>query len=160
MKVLDRYLPRFSQIVFFVQMPHMDIEEKVAELKGSALTEADKEELAERVEHAKKWLKDYSPERYVFEIQEELPESASSLSDGQKKFLGALGKALGEKDWSAEELHGKVHELKTESGLEPKEVFGSLYISILGKDSGPKAGWFLEALDKEFLVKRFEEASQ
>ena len=159
LKEMNRYLPRFSQIVFFVQMPHMDIEEKVAELKGSALTAEDKTEIAIRVEHAKKWLKDYSPERYVFEVQEELPELAESLSDGQKKFLGSLGKTLEEKDWSAEELHAKVHELKEEAGLPPKEVFGALYISILGKDSGPKAGWFLEALDKDFLIKRFKEAS-
>jgi len=39
-----------------------------------------------------------------------------------------------------------------------KEFFGAIYISILGKDSGPKAGWFLSVLPKEFLLKRLKKA--
>ena len=159
LKKLNRFLPRFNHISFFVQMPHLNIEERVAEMKESALNKADKEELDLRSEHAKKWLGDFSPERYVFTVNEEVPEAAASLSAEQKKFLGDLAAALEEKDWKGEELHSKMHELKEASGLPPKEVFGSLYVSLLGKDSGPQAGWFLEALDKEFLIKRFKEIS-
>jgi lysyl-tRNA synthetase, class I len=156
---LKRFLPRFNQISFFVQMPHLDVEAKVAELKGDALTKADKDELKLRIEHARKWLGEFSPERYVFTVQEEMPPLAGELSTEQKKFLGDLAEALKGEDFSGEELHSKIHELKEASGIPPKEVFGAIYVSLLGKDSGPQAGWFLEALDKKFLVKRFEEIS-
>lgn len=160
LKGMNRFLPRFNQISFFVQMPHLDIEAKAAEMKGSALTKADKEELALRVEHAKKWLGDYSPEKYVFTVQEEVPAAAAELSAEQKKFLGELAGVLDGGDFSGEELHSKIHELKEASGIPPKEIFGAIYVSLLGKDSGPQAGWFLEALEKEFLVKRFGEISK
>ena len=44
--------------------------------------------------------------------------------------------------------------------VEPKEFFSAFYLSLLGKDSGPKLGWFLSVLDKEFLEKRLEEVSK
>ena len=43
--------------------------------------------------------------------------------------------------------------------MDPKDLFKAIYISILGQSSGPRAGWFLSSFEKEFLVKRFEEAS-
>jgi len=33
-------------------------------------------------------------------------------------------------------------------------------MALLGKESGPQAGWFLEALDKNFLIERFGEISK
>jgi lysyl-tRNA synthetase, class I len=56
-----------------------------------------------------------------------------------------------------QELHTKLHDIKKESGIAPKELFSAIYISFLGKDSGPKAGWFLSVLDKDFLERRLEE---
>src|SRR3989338_6283589 len=32
-----------------------------------------------------------------------------------------------------------------------------IYMALLGKDSGPQAGWFLEAVDRRFLIDRFLE---
>lgn len=43
--------------------------------------------------------------------------------------------------------------------IDPRDLFKAIYISILGQISGPRAGWFLSSFEKEFLVKRFEEAS-
>lgn len=43
--------------------------------------------------------------------------------------------------------------------IDPRDLFKAIYISILGQSSGPRAGWFLSSFEKEFLVKRFEEAS-
>jgi lysyl-tRNA synthetase class 1 len=42
-------------------------------------------------------------------------------------------------------------------GISPKDAFSAIYLSILGKDSGPQAGWLLASLDKEFVVKRLKE---
>jgi lysyl-tRNA synthetase class 1 len=43
--------------------------------------------------------------------------------------------------------------------IDHRDLFKAIYISILGQSSGPRAGWFLSSFEKEFLVKRFEEAS-
>jgi len=134
--------------------------EEVAKLKGSSLTDADRAEVDLRKHYASLWLKDFAPDSYRFTVQETVPEGASALSESQKKFLGSIATALAEKDWTGVELHGKIHELKEASGMPPKEAFGALYMALLGKESGPQAGWFLEALDKNFLIERFGEISK
>lgn len=154
-----RYMPRFSQIAFMVQMPHLDIEKEVREMKGGDLTQEDKDELQTRVQYAAFWLETYAPEKFKFEIQETLPPV--TLSEVQKKALAALHTFLTENEHiDGQIMHTKLHEIKTELNLEPKEFFGALYGIILNKESGPKAGWFLSVLDREFLIKRLEEATQ
>ncbi|MDW7733471.1 MAG: lysine--tRNA ligase, partial [Methanolobus sp.] len=44
--------------------------------------------------------------------------------------------------------------------VEPKDLFKAIYTSVLGQQSGPKAGWFLSSMEKDFLVKRFREAAE
>ena len=140
-----------------LQIPHLHVDEEVKRLKGSALTAADNGEVEARIELAKKWLSDYAPEHAKFEIQKKIPAAVRSLSGGQRKFLSDVADVMNSKDWQGEELHSALHELRKKSTLEPKDAFGALYIALLGKDSGPQAGWFLEALDKEFVTSRFRE---
>src|SRR6185295_2400197 len=47
----DVFMPRFSQIAFITQMPHLNIEKEAERIKGSPLTEADMLELGERAEY-------------------------------------------------------------------------------------------------------------
>lgn len=155
------YLPRFSQVAFIVQMPHLDVEKEVEKLKGSVLTEADRVELDERVAYAKLWLKEYAPEKFVFELQKTLPEVAKDLSGAQKKALGELLRYIEVSPQipSGEELHKKLHEIKEGQGIAPAELFKSIYLAFLGKTHGPQAGWFLSALERDFVLKRLKEAS-
>jgi lysyl-tRNA synthetase, class I len=161
LSLLDRHLPRFSLISFLVQMPHLDVEKKIEELKGGPLNEADKAELQLRIEYAKKWLETCGPEKYIFKIQETVHAACSDLSDGQKTFLANLAAFIEENsDADGGAIQTFIHGQKEETGLAPIEIFKSIYLSILGKESGPKAGWLLEALDNDFLLKRFKEVSQ
>ncbi|MBI4994391.1 lysine--tRNA ligase [Candidatus Peregrinibacteria bacterium] len=153
----DLFRPRFSRTAFLVQMPQLKFLDEVAKLKGSKLTEEEKVEAETRVKYAKKWLEDYASENDKFAVHEKLPELAKTLSAGQRKFLTDIAALLKEKDWKGEELHAAIHELKKKSALESKDAFQAIYIALLGKTSGPQAGWFLEALPKEFVVKRFTE---
>ena len=43
---------------------------------------------------------------------------------------------------TGESLHEQIYEVKELSGLTPKEFFSAIYRLFLGKDSGPKVGWF------------------
>jgi lysyl-tRNA synthetase class 1 len=150
-----RFLPRFSQIAFFVQMPHMDVYQEVAKLKESELTDADKAEVDLRVEYAKRWLANYADERFIFELQESVPDLVSELTSEQKQALSLLAdKVDTAPEMTGETLHSLIHDVKEESGLSPKEFFTAIYIAFLGKESGPKVGWFLSTLEKDFVVSR------
>ena len=111
------YLPRFSQVAFLVQMPHLNLEEEITRVKGSALTEDDTKELNERADYAKRWLLAYAPEKFVFKLQETLPESAKKLSDLQKQALKALAEFIESNPHipTGEDLHHALHELDRKS---------------------------------------------
>lgn len=158
----ERFLPRFSQVAFLVQMPHINSDEALAALKGAPLTPADTKEWEERARYAKHWLATYAPEDYRYELHEkEVPVSVRFFSNEQKEALRAVLEYVRSCDTlDGQELHTTLHEIRKQSGLEPKLFFAALYQSFLGKESGPKAGWFLAVLDKTFLEKRLEEVSQ
>lgn len=158
--IKGHFYPRFTRVAFFEQIPHLNLSEEVAKLKGGKLTKEDVEEVKLRERYAKIWLDRFAPEAYRFEVLDEIPAVSSDLSEEQKKFLKDLGSVLSEKDWEGEELHSKIHKMKELSGLDPKELFGAIYMALLGKDSGPQAGWFLEALNKNFLIERFSKVSE
>ncbi|MSR71175.1 MAG: lysine--tRNA ligase [Candidatus Taylorbacteria bacterium] len=150
--------PRFSQVAYLTQMPHVDIYKEVEKLLGTKLDKESKKELELRMKYAKIWIDTYAPEDYKFEIQKNLPEVAKNLSDLQKKALLLTAEFIKSLEiMDGQVLHTRLHDLKAELGILPKDLYEAVYLSILGKTSGPKAGWFLSVLDKAFLVKRFEE---
>ncbi len=158
----DTFMPRFSQVAFIVQMPHLNLEKEIEALKGAPLTENDKAELAERAEYAKTWIEECAPEKFVFTLQDELPEAAKNLNDAQKAALKELATYI--EKWTAmptgEAVQHKLHEIKESASIPPAELFGALYLAFLGKSYGPKVGWFLSVLNKDFVVKRLEEAAK
>ncbi len=150
------WMLRFSQVAFIVQMPHLNLEEEAARVKGSALNDEEKEALAERAGYAKFWLSTYAPEQYRYELQQELP--AYALSDTQKHAMVSLLSFMREGEKNGEDMHAKLHELKDEVSIAPKELFTAIYRLFLNRDSGPKAGWFLSVLPRDFVIERLEEA--
>ncbi len=160
-KAEERFLPRFSQLVFIMQIPRLDVYKEVEKMKGEPLTELDKEEIDLRMEYAKKWLETYAPDRYRYELQESLPEAANELTDLQKDFAAKLAEKLeGLSEWEGETIHGGIHELvKGHEEFSPKACFQAIYTLFLGKTFGPQAGWFLSALEQDFVIKRLKRSN-
>jgi len=155
-EIVPRALPRFSQIAFLSQMRHLDIEKEAEHLVGHPLSDEDKKELKKRLHYAQVWIDTYAPEDYQFAIQEKKPDVV--LSDIQKKAIGMVLEYLKSVDViDGQAMHSKLHEIKEATQINPKEFFEAIYLSVLNKKSGPKAGWFLSVIDREFLVKRFGE---
>jgi lysyl-tRNA synthetase class 1 len=155
-EIVPRALPRFSQIAFLSQMRHLNIEKEAEHLVGHPLSDEDKKELKKRLHYAQVWIDTYAPEDYQFAIQEKKPDVV--LSDIQKKALSMVLEYLKSVDViDGQAMHSKLHEIKEATQINPKEFFEAIYLSVLGKKSGPKAGWFLSVIDREFLVKRFGE---
>lgn len=153
----DFFRPRFSRIAFLIQMPQLNLVEELAKIKGSPLTAKEKEEAKNRSLYAKTWLEKYASDNDKFEVQKSMPQIAKTLTEDQKAFLSAIAELLKEQDWQGEKLHSAIHELRKKSPLTAQQAFQSIYVALLGKTSGPQAGWFLEALSKEFVIKRFTE---
>lgn len=146
---------RFREVAFIVQMAHLSLAEEALRVKGAVLTPDERSALEERARYAKFWLSAYAPEECKYVLQEELPDV--ELTEVQKNALALLAQFLTEGSKTGEELHARLHEMKTEVPIAPKELFQAIYRVFLNRDSGPKAGWFLASLPYEFVVERLNE---
>jgi lysyl-tRNA synthetase class 1 len=134
---------RFSVLAQWVQMPNMKEEIK-------------KQNLTEWAKYAKNWVEKYAPESEKFEISKTLPDKAKELTDSQKKALIKIADELSEK-LNGDEFQTRIYEIGKETGLNGKDTFSAIYKVLIGKDHGPKAGYLILSLDKEFVKKRFNE---
>lgn len=102
------------------------------------------------------WLDKWAPEDAKFSLRESL--DGLGLTDQQKTYLNQLAAKVEEApaDADGEWFHKAIYEFKDSSGLQPKELFITLYQVTIGKQSGPRAGWFLSILPREWLVKRLK----
>jgi len=154
------YVLRFSKVAHLANGGFkLNPEQYAAEEKGSELSIVEAEELQNRIEIAQKWLNLYAPESYRFSIASNfIPEPAKNLSDKQKEFLNKIADIMKTKEnWTGEELHPKIHEIRKAMNINPRDAFSAIYLSFIGKDSGPQAGWVLASLEREFVIRRLGE---
>lgn len=136
---------RFSVLTQWVQMPNM--EEEIV-----------KNGLEEWAKYARVWVERFAPENDKFTVQKTPPVAIKNLSKEQKEFLSKLAKELDGK-WEAEEFQTRIYDLGKELELNGKQTFAAIYLSLIGKDHGPKAAWLILSLDKKFVEQRFIKAS-
>ena len=153
------FLPRFRDVANYLQLSSVDINKKFEEIKGGKLTKAEKDILNERIKYAKIWLKDYAPKEIVYQASDKIPDNAKNLSEEQKKYLKAIIQ-LFDRKWKPDDLQQELYNVAKDLNINPRKAFQSIYLALIGKTHGPKAGWFLLDQDKEFVIKRFKEVSK
>lgn len=102
------------------------------------------------------WLQKRAPEDVKFELIDSF--DSSELGETQKKYLTDLAEKIASapNDADGEWFHKAIYEFKESSGIPPKELFVTLYKVLIGKDSGPRAGWFLSILPRGWLIERLK----
>ena len=109
---------------------------------------------------ARNWISEYAPDNLRFKVMEKMPSEISQrLTQKQKEGLGQLAADLQSQEFTPVELHNHIYAIAEKSGQKSNELFKAIYLVLLGKDSGPRIGNFILALDKEFVVSRLKEAS-
>lgn len=119
--------------------------------------EEDHEVIKRELKYIHNWLDNWAPDDVKFDVLSDL-SGAKNLSKSQEDFLRALVAKIGEapKDADGNWFHEAIYSLKDEFNMQPKDLFSVLYQVLIGKDSGPRAGWFLSILPREWLVKRLD----
>jgi lysyl-tRNA synthetase, class I len=154
------YRPPFSHLALLEQIPGVDVVERVTAEKGGPLTDREREILDVRRRAARAWLDAYAPERARLVIHREgLPEAVSELEDAQRAYLGALADRLDATSWDGEALQAAIFAVAKGRDLPSGEAFAALYRAFLGRPSGPRAGWLLAALERDFVIGRLREAA-
>lgn len=149
----------FRHLVNVWQMATGDFDQAVRILERGGYRVDDREALRQRFDQARAWLDRFAPDEEKFSLQPTLPAAAAKLTTAQKKFLSLLADRL-EAGMDGVGIHRLIYDLKDAAGLGgPGEAFRAIYLALLGKNSGPRAGWFLSILETEFVRARFREAA-
>jgi lysyl-tRNA synthetase class 1 len=124
----------------------------------NALEEWDVSHLKQRIECVKFWLDSFAPDRVKFAIAKETPKM--ELVPEHKEYLSQLSLKLSEEEWTPDGIHNAIYELAQAHNLKSKAAFQLVYRAILDEKFGPRLGYFLSTLDKDFVVNRIGEVTK
>lgn len=78
----------------------------------------------------------------------------------QRAFLHELSGRVSPSAWSPEALHNAVFDTAKSVGIAPKDAFRAVYLALIGRDRGPRAGYFIASLDPTFVIRRFADVGK
>lgn len=143
------FLPRFRDIATWMQHPELDLVEKFTEAKGSDLTVEELAVLEDRKHYAKIWVERYAPAEYQLSFKPGfIPEVAQELTLEQKAYLVQVDELIDSQTWEPTALQQALFDLAKNS-LGAKQAFQTIYKAFLGKNFGPRAGYFLLSISAE-----------
>ncbi len=128
--------------------------EVIKRTEHAETAEADADIIRNELRFIDAWLTKSAPEDVKFELAQDV--SLVDLSDAQRQYLSKLADKIEQApaDADGEWFHKAIYDFKETSGLAPKDLFVTLYQVLIRKDSGPRAGWFLSILPREWLIQR------
>ncbi|HSX24189.1 MAG TPA: lysine--tRNA ligase [Candidatus Saccharimonadales bacterium] len=158
---LDPVISRvpFSHLVSSYQAALKNVEATLTILERTGyqeVVEQNRQILTDELAYIDEWLQRWAPEDVKFELRKDV--KPAEFTEQEQQFLQKLGDkvAAAPEDADGAWFHTAIYDLKDEVGMEPKELFAALYKLLIGKTSGPRAGYFLSILPRDWLVKRLK----
>lgn len=149
----------FSHLVASYQASLKDVDKTLAVIKRTehaGAAEKDAEIIKKELKFIDHWLEKYAPDDVKFSLADSV--NAAQFDSPQKQFMSDLADKIMDapKDADGEWFHKAIYDLQESSGLQSRELFITLYLALIGKTSGPRAGWFLSTLPRDWLVARLQ----
>lgn len=143
----------FRHLITLVQIYSRDDQLLGALQRGGYQEDSINDKLRDQIAVAHSWLDKFAPDQVKFSL---LPEDACvELTEKEQNLIASFLDALPSMEWAPESIHNSVHELIKAAGFEPKAGFSLFYRILIGKEKGPRLGYFLSNLDRDVLEKRF-----
>jgi lysyl-tRNA synthetase class 1 len=129
--------------------------------KGGMLDDVEQRILDERMRVARAWLAEFAPQRYHITVRrDELPQETAALNEQQRDYLAALASAVAlAEPTTGEGWQQLLFEVAKGRELELPAAFEAVYVALLGRPNGPRAGWLLASLEPEFATSRLRDAA-
>jgi lysyl-tRNA synthetase class 1 len=150
----DYWAPPFPLVVALEQLPHVDTLERLAALKGDALTSEEVHHVEERRHAARYWLANFASDEERLVLFDDVPPAVEELTTGQLAFACDLAKVLESGPWLPDELQDAIFSTAKRNELDARTAFEAIYLAFFGRRSGPRAGALLSFLPREFVLTR------
>jgi lysyl-tRNA synthetase class 1 len=147
----------FSHLVASYQTALKDSDKTIELLRrteSGGIAGPEQEIIKAQLAYIEQWLDNWAPEDVKFELAKKV--EPGQFNEDEKELLKQLAGKIEQApaDADGEWFHKAIYELKESMDLTPQQIFPPLYRALIGKDSGPRAGWFLSILPRDWLVKR------
>ncbi len=150
----------FRQLVGFGQIVQWQ-EDKLATVLRELGLDYDKNIISQRLPLAKNWLMKYNPDEVVVLNDQPNKEYFEGMDDKRKKFIQRLHEELTAKpEASIADLEFLAYQIPKDQNMseaelkkEQREFFKDVYHLLIGKDTGPRLGTFLWAVDRAQVLK-------
>ncbi len=149
------YPVSFRHLVTLVQI-YTRQDEIIRAAKASVNEEIDEKDIMTEISYAKNWLASYAPDTLKFKLSD-LDEKVDLTAD-EKKVLEKFLESADSITWESSEIHNGVHEILKELGVAPEKGFSAFYRVLINKERGPRLGYFLYNLGKEYTINRIKNA--
>jgi lysyl-tRNA synthetase class 1 len=101
------------------------------------------------------WLDKFAPEGVRFTLYDSPPsEEIENLTPDLIGALKAMKEDFRSVEWNAESIHNTIYEGSRSRNIDPKTTFRAFYRILLGRDRGPRLGFFLSTLDKQDVLRK------
>ncbi len=153
----------YSHLVTLVQLyPNMDDMLEALYRSGELQRGLDASYLdciRSKARNARAWVEQYADENQRIKLLEELDGATTGqLTEEQRGYLSALATVLEGTPWEGGAVQDAVFNTSKEVGLKARDAFGAIYLCMLGRGRGPRAGFFLASLDRDWVLARLREA--
>ncbi len=103
-----------------------------------------------------RWLSKWAPKEVKFELAPKV--QIKEFSSQERQYLEQLSTKIVQapKNADGEWFHKTIYDLAGQQKIEPKQAFSAIYKATIGQTFGPRAGWFLSILPREWLITRLE----
>lgn len=150
----------FNHLVTVAQTAGGDVDMAAEMLRrgGYEKTAEDRGELEQNLSYARNWAREWAPESMRLRIME--PDEASvalqTLDEEQREYLATVAESIGARpDAGGDAVQDLLYDTAVELGLKPKKAFAAVYMALLGRKHGPKAGPFVAGLPVDLVRNRF-----
>ena len=148
----------FSHLVASYQAALKDTDKTldiISRTEYKEIAKAQDETIRKELKFIDNWLKNWAPDDVKFDL---MPKPPKVLNEKEREYLLALAEKIesAPADADGEWFHKAIYDLKDTTGLSPKQLFGILYKVLIDQEHGPRAGWFLSILPRDWLVKRLK----
>lgn len=161
--VNESYLqnPNFANIANFLPMVNYN-EEALKKLLARENVDCSTIYFESRLQRAKNWLTKYNNSKISI-LDEFNQEYYDTLNEEEKQWIDETVIVLSNEYETTQALQERLYDIVKKYSTDPKQVkekqrryFTVIYNMILGKDSGPKMGLLLSAIDYNVLVSKLQ----
>ncbi len=146
----EEYQVPFRHLCNFLQIHSGNIERVISSFADIRPEQV--ERMRVRCRCAWNWIRDFSPEDFRFSL--ETPESP--LVDVGEAGVRGIRAMVGEvKAWDAtdeKDLSERIYRAAETAGIEPADLFTSVYKALIHKEKGPKLAMFIKTVGREKIL--------